>query len=832
MIWRSEAMEFYDIHLPRENAWYTVREIGSFGKICWVDVSQKENTLQTTCFAQVQQLDYLVNILDKVEEKCLKIGLEIPFANDTQNFFTMFSNYLVQREKDEKKAPHTLINEIQDIILEKDATLSESISNFERIVTEIDAQVHYLNFIYTIKPFADENFAGTLNETQDKDSFGWIKNVHLEFLFGVIDSAEIYRFQKLIFRLTRGNSYLYLTELKIKYKNEFIPDSASSKMRTIYLIAYPSSKDNESIKTRVVKSLEAFSLCTFSFDFSRTSFDSLLEAGKMKFEETVQIIRQAKEKLSQDLAFFTQKSKITNLPRLEEYRLVIEKERSIAIGLSNFRLEGNALRTYFWISKRDSLDFINRMNALKRQSEHFRVDIMPEIYQNKNFKPPTQIKTNDLTYPFQEIVNTYGIPRYLEINPAVFTIITFPFEFGIMFGDIGHGGLILAIGLFLIAFHENLKSSSLKPVLRLRFLLTLMGFFAFFCGLIYNDFLSIPLNLFGSCYQRQHKNFVRKHQTCTYWAGMDPTWYQASNEVAFQNSFKMKLSIIVGVIHMTLGICLKIVNTVFFRNYVDLFFEAIPQLLFFLCSFGYLALAIVLKWLKAWEVPGNAPSLIGIFINMGVTLPHQQLYGDEEGYFQTWLQKILFLVTGLAGIMMFLPKPIILSLKARSYKSHNMNVPNQLEASLLEANIVEKPQKESDESHEDVGEIFVHQFIEVVEFILGSISNTASYLRLWALSLAHSQLAKVFFEMTILNPIKGGSPLIAMIGFPIWMSATVGVLMVMDLIECFLHTLRLHWVEFQNKFFKGDGSLFEEYSIKELAFSGIISGRAKRNKAF
>jgi V-type H+-transporting ATPase subunit a len=49
---------------------------------------------------------------------------------------------------------------------------------------------------------------------------------------------------------------------------------------------------------------------------------------------------------------------------------------------------------------------------------------------------------NTFTAPAQEIVEMYGIPGYKEVNPALFTTVTFPFLFGVMFGDIGHGSLL------------------------------------------------------------------------------------------------------------------------------------------------------------------------------------------------------------------------------------------------------------------------------------------------------------------------------------------------------------------------------------------------------
>ena len=54
------------------------------------------------------------------------------------------------------------------------------------------------------------------------------------------------------------------------------------------------------------------------------------------------------------------------------------------------------------------------------------------------------------------------------------------------------------------------------------------------------------------------------------------------------------------------------------------------------------------------------------------------------------------------------------------------------------------------------------------------------------------------------------------VGFVIWALATVSFLMGVDVMECCLHTLRLHWVEYQSKFFKGDGYKYKPFTFKEV----------------
>ena len=126
----------------------------------------------------------------------------------------------------------------------------------------------------------------------------------------------------------------------------------------------------------------------------------------------------------------------------------------------------------------------------------------------------------------------------------------------------------------------------------------------------------------------------------------------------------------------------------------------------------------------------------------------------------------------------------------------------------------------------------MHSAIEAIEFSLGTISNTASYLRLWALSLAHSKLCDVFMLLTFNfqyvqtwnSTSKAYQTATLILMWPLYMSATFFILLLMDCMECALHDIRLHWVEFNAKFYKGAG-----YDFTPLSFEQVLEAEQERD---
>merc|ERR1719411_891287 len=78
--------------------------------------------------------------------------------------------------------------------------------------------------------------------------------------------------------------------------------------------------------------------------------------------------------------------------------------------------------------------------------------------------------------------------------------------------------------------------------------------------------------------------------------GIDPIWQVSENKIMFQNAFKMKVSILLGVMHMLFGVFMSLWNNIYFKNKLNIFAEFIPQVIFLCAMFGYLCFLVVIKW--------------------------------------------------------------------------------------------------------------------------------------------------------------------------------------------------------------------------------------------
>ncbi|KAM9045948.1 V-type proton ATPase 116 kDa subunit a 1 isoform 5-T5 [Megaptera novaeangliae] len=787
-LFRSEEVTLAQLFLQSEAAYCCVSELGELGKVQFRDLNPDVNVFQRKFVNEVRRCEEMDRKLRFVEKEIRKAN--IPIMDTGENPEVPFPRDMIDLEANFEKIENELkeINTNQEALKRNFLELTELKFILRKTQQFFDEQM------------ADPDLLEESSSLLEPSEMGRGTPLRLGFVAGVINRERIPTFERMLWRVCRGNVFLRQAEIENPLEDPVTGDYVH---KSVFIIFF----QGDQLKNRVKKICEGFRASLYPCPETPQERKEMASGVNTRIDDLQMVLNQTEDHRQRVLQAAAKNIRV--------WFIKVRKMKAIyhTLNLCNIDVTQKCLIAEVWcpVTDLDSIQF-----ALRRGTEHSGSTV-PSILNRMqtNQTPPTYNKTNKFTCGFQNIVDAYGIGTYREINPAPYTIITFPFLFAVMFGDFGHGILMTLFAVWMVLRESRILSQKnenemFSTVFSGRYIILLMGVFSIYTGLIYNDCFSKSLNIFGSSWSvrpmftlynwteetvrgnpvLQLNPAVRGVFGGPYPFGIDPIWNIATNKLTFLNSFKMKMSVILGIIHMMFGVSLSLFNHTYFKKPLNIYFGFIPEIIFMTSLFGYLVILIFYKW-TAYDAHTSekAPSLLIHFINMFLfsygDSGNSMLYSGQKG-----IQCFLVVVALLCVPWMLLFKPLVLRHQYLRRKH------------LF-----------------DFGDTMVHQAIHTIEYCLGCISNTASYLRLWALSLAHAQLSEVLWTMVIhiglsVKSLAGGLALFFI--FAAFATLTVAILLIMEGLSAFLHALRLHWVEFQNKFYSGTGFKFLPFSFEHI----------------
>lgn len=864
-LFRGEEMTLCQVYFQSEAAYSCVSQLGELGIVQFRDLNPSVNAFQRKFVNEVRRCEEL--------ERKLRY-LENEISKDTDVKLVEPEDYCEAPKPKEMIDLETVLEQLEHDLLEVNSNKDALKKNFLELQELRHILTKATSFFEEQDRIQNNDGLGNITLSMETGQAERSAPLRLGFLAGVIDREKVPPFELMLWRICRGNVFLRTAEIEEPLED---PKTNTAINKTVFILFF----QGEQLKSKVKKICDGFKATVYPCP----------ETAQERREMGLGVMTRLEElKTVLDQSLNLRKTLLKNSAQnLKTWFCRVRKMKAIYHTMNLFNLEVNqkCLIAECWAPVNE----LTRIKLALDKGTELSGSNMKSILNRMETKeqPPTHHRTNKFTSGFQGIVDAYGIASYREINPAPFTCITFPFLFAVMFGDAGHGVIMLSFALFMVLFEGRLKGKGkTNEVWQIffggRYIILLMAIFSIYTGVIYNDVFSKSVNVFGSSWRvGVPNNFtfneitvldlnpdynaasMRMYDGNPYPFGLDPIWANSINKISFTNSMKMKFSIIIGIMQMVFGLILSLLNHMFFGRRISIFFEFIPQIIFLSFVFVYLCLMILIKWIKYsgspsdLTGPGCAPNLlielIGMFFFKSNAEPGscQVLYPGQAG-----IQIVLILLALICIPVMLFVKPTILYMnhKKKTQKGqrlsdigHSNPLVNPTGVDNVDLNIYtvgndEIPPKRCseeftpeeinpqdhhfdmpDEEPFEIGEVAVEQCIHTIEYFLGCISHTASYLRLWALSLAHAELSEVLWTMVLRQGTISTKPygfVILWAVFAGWAMFTVAVLLLMEGLSAFLHALRLHWVEFQSKFYKGEGYEFLPFSFSEILLAAEV----------
>ncbi|EMR09980.1 hypothetical protein PNEG_01738 [Pneumocystis murina B123] len=808
--YRSEEISMVQFYFPVEVAKLTVSALGDLGIVQFCDLNENINIFQRAFVKEIRRLDEVERQLQFLYEEIKKTDIKIITADNNDNM-TRTSNC---HEIDE-------IFEKASFFESRICSLNESYRTLEKQYLELlelryvlEETEQFFNKNYSIQESSisinDMDTAPLLENDaeQNTTNIQGLMGMSIGFTTGVIPRIHMATFERILWRMLRGNLYMNQTEIANPINDPITNELIDKNVFIVF-------SHGKEINNKIRKISESLGATLYNIDERYSRRCTHIQETNLAIDDLMSILKNTKQTVYAELRIIAE--------NIVNWITIVRRERAIYQIMNLFIYDQNhkCLISEGWCPTNSLYLVRNTLRDVTEQACIQMPSILNEIKTSKT--PPTFHSTNKFTKAFQTIIDAYGVASYREANPGLIAIVTFPFLFAVMFGDLGHGFLIFIAALYLCLNEKKLEKKKYGEIFDMafqgRYMILLMSIFSMYTGLIYNDIFSKPMSLFKSGWEWSESSgnstVILAKKVGVYPFGIDSAWHESENALIFLNSYKMKMSVILGVIHMTFSLMLSLTNHIFFKSPLDIWTQFLPSFLFLQCIFGYMVFTIIYKWSVDWSKsqttpPGILNMLIFMFLSPGKI--QEPLYRGQK-----YVQVFLLFISLICIPWLLLAKPFVLRYEhRRAILQGYQGVSNRCSSTLDDSDTDRTPLSSEVHEHFDFVEILIHQIIHTIEFCLGCLSHCASYLRLWALSLAHNQLSAVLWSMTLKIAFRKtgitGAILLVFV-FAFWFISTIVILCLMEGTSAMLHSLRLHWVEAMSKFYQGEGYPFEPFHL-------------------
>ncbi|QSL65799.1 hypothetical protein MERGE_000077 [Pneumocystis wakefieldiae] len=740
--YRSEEISMVQFYFPVEVVKFTVSALGDLGIVQFCDLNEDVNIFQRAFVKEIRRLDEVEHQLEFLYEEIKKANIKIVTADNNDNIGRASNSH----EIDE-------IFEKASFFEGRIRSLNESYRTLEKQYLELlelryvlEETEQFFNKNYTIQESISINDMDTApllenDVEQNTANIQGLMRMSIGFTTGVIPRIHVAAFERILWRMLRGNLYMNQTKIENPVNDPIVNELVDKNVFIIF-------SHGKEINNKIRKISESLGATLYNIDERYSRRCAHIEETNLAIDDLMSILKNTKQTVHAELRI------IAN--NIASWITIVRRERAIYQIMNLFIYDQNhkCLISEGWCPTNNLYLVRNTLRDVTEQACIQMPSILNEIKTSKT--PPTFHSTNKFTKAFQTIIDAYGVASYREANPGLIAIVTFPFLFAVMFGDLGHGFLIFIAALYLCLNEKKLEKKKYGEIFDMafqgRYMILLMSIFSMYTGLIYNDIFSKPMSLFKSGWQWSESSgnstVILAKKVGVYPFGIDSAWHGSENALLFLNSYKMKMSVILGVIHMTFSLMLSLTNHIFFKSPLDIWTQFLPSFLFLQSIFGYMVFTIIYKWSVDWSKsqttpPGILNMLIFMFLSPGKI--QEPLYRGQK-----YVQMFLLFISIICIPWLLLAKPFALRYEhRRAILQGYQGVSNRCSSTLDDTDIDKTLL--SSELHEDFdfAEILIHQIIHTIEFCLGCLSHCASYLRLWALSLAHNQLSAVLWSMTL-----------------------------------------------------------------------------------